>query len=118
MIWTLEVILPSAIIGAIVSGFISFLLAYLDRRTRKKELIFSFAWKAAEHRTNLIDKISTETGKTVYLQDTVFLAGKYYSYLEDLYEKGKLPDEFVKKCQKSYEKARGVSSEIQSGNDS
>ena len=82
--------------SALTSLLFGFINSCLDRRARRKELLFTRAFQLAKDRTELIKEVASKTGGEAKLRDNVFLAKEYYKWLEHFYDSGDLPAEAYK----------------------
>ena len=87
-----ETIITSAVTAAIVSGVSILINGWLDRRFRKKDLLFNLAFRIAKERQDLIKEIAKDTNRPAIIEDTMFYAETYYKWIDNLYENGKLPE--------------------------
>ena len=94
---TLITIITSAAVGAAVSSFVALLGQWFERRAQKKELLLTKAIDLAFNRQELILKASNAAGGRALLRDAVVSAAEYYRLLEDVFDKGTLPDSFLEK---------------------
>ena len=88
---TTALILTSAGIAALVSGSITIIGQYFERRSRRRETLLTLASKLAEQRTELTLKAAESQRKHAKLFDNVYLVEEYYQWLEVLVDKGRLP---------------------------
>jgi hypothetical protein len=93
---TIEVVLTSAGIAALVSGLFSIISQALERRARRDEMIFSKALDMAVQHTEMLMRVAEKSGVGVKLYDNVIKAETYYKWLRSLFEKGELPKEAEK----------------------
>jgi hypothetical protein len=85
-------VLTSAGVAALVSGVITLLSQYLERRSRRNELILSKALDLAITRTDRVLKmVDAAPGRSATLYDDAFLAETYYRWFQHLLAHGKLP---------------------------
>ncbi|MBP8708143.1 MAG: hypothetical protein KBH94_05440 [Caldisericia bacterium] len=90
----IAIVLTSSGVAALISGLITLLGQYLERRNRRDELIFTKALEMAYERSKMIlDTKKTQPGIKVKLHDNIYLAETYYRWLNYLYSHGKLPDD-------------------------
>jgi hypothetical protein len=99
-------VLTSAGIAAIVSGLITLVGQFLERRARRQELLLSEALKLAHARTQLVLELVREEQGSAALQDDVFLAETYFQWLNHLLARGKLPPDAQVKAARSRARAR------------
>ena len=100
----MNILLASVVIAAVIASFIAGLFGIitvvLDRRARRKELIFTKALELAKlHRDGLVEHFKT-TGKSRFTADVVEYAEWYYDLLKALHKTGHLP----KNWEDDYEK--------------
>lgn len=88
---TLATVLTSAAVGVLVSGILTLLGQYLERRSRRNELLLAKALEMAVQRTATMVRLAEKTGATVSLVDEVINAETYYRWLKSVLETGKLP---------------------------
>lgn len=84
-------ILTSAGVATFVTGIISAGSQWLERRSRRKELLLSKAIEMAFNRTELMRNIARVNNQEVELQDNVKVAEVYYQWLAHLFDEGELP---------------------------
>ncbi len=94
-------VLTSAAVGVLVSGAVTLIGQYLERRARRDELVLAKAIDMANARRELVMQIAEKTGATVTLIDDVINAESYYRWLKSLLETGKLPPDADKGRPKS-----------------
>ena len=92
---TIAIVLTSSGVAVLMSGLITLLGQYFERRNRRNELIFTKALEMAYERSKMIlDIEKTHPGIKVELQDNIYLAETYDRWLDYSYSHGKLPDDF------------------------
>lgn len=87
--------LISAAGGAMVSSLFMIAGQYFERQHKRKELIFKTAIKQARQRVAVVLDICKLSGKETAIPDETILAGSYYKWLEELFDKGTLPEEAI-----------------------
>ncbi len=94
-------IVTSAAVGAVasaaVSGTVALLTGVLERRARRRELIFARALDLAKVRAETLMKIADSTGARLRLRDDITLAADYFKELEHLISTGELTEDFKQK---------------------
>jgi hypothetical protein len=90
---TIDVVLTSALIAAAVSGFMTLVGRYWERRSRIRELAFSKSLELAKARTELLKELAISKNVGVAIYDPVVLAERYFQWLLHLHEHGSLPDD-------------------------
>lgn len=97
----LPIILTSAAIGAVVSSILQLIGNYFERKARRREQLLRFAIEMAVQRTELVMRISEKTDASVKLQDNIFMATKYYRWLDGLERHGTLPPDAIEAAERS-----------------
>jgi hypothetical protein len=87
------IVLTSAAVASLVSGVITLVGQTLERRSRRRELLFTKAIEMSAARVEFIKELALKTGGSAALQDPVMLAEKYFRWLTHLLDKGELPAE-------------------------
>jgi hypothetical protein len=100
------VVVTAAAIGAGVSSVFTLLLGFLDRRARRKELIFQAALEMGRRRADVAMQVSRETGTPLQLEDDVTLAEMYHAELKSLFHHGRLTPEAHKRREASMDRLR------------
>ena len=90
-LWPL--ILTSAGVAAIVSAGATLIGQALERKTRRKELLLGKAIDLARTRAERLMRIADSRGARTTLEDDIVTAETYYSWLQSLWETGRLPDD-------------------------
>jgi hypothetical protein len=80
--------------GAYVSSLISLWDKHLDRKVRRREIIFNKAFELAKDLTELTMKVAKEAGQTAVIAPTLYRAEKFYEEAESLFDTGKLTDAY------------------------
>jgi hypothetical protein len=94
-------VLTSAAVGVLVSGAVTLIGQYLERRARRDELLLAKAIDMATARRELAMQVAEKTGATASLIDDVINAETYFRWLKSLLETGKLPSDADKGRRKS-----------------
>lgn len=89
MNWT--TVLTSAAVGVLVSGLLTLLGQYLERKARRDEIILEKALEAAQFRTKIAVELAKDKNVGVSLLDEVISAETYVRWLKHLMKTGKLP---------------------------
>ena len=84
-------ILTSAAVGVLVSGAVSLIGQYLERRARRDELLLTKACEMAARRTDIALQVAKDAGAGVSLLDDVINTETYYRWLKSLLDTGRLP---------------------------
>jgi hypothetical protein len=91
---SLLLVLTSAGVATILSGFLTFLGQHLERTSRRNELVLSKALDLAVTRSERLIKLADadpERAVTVTLYDDAVLAETYYQWFQHLLARGELP---------------------------
>lgn len=96
--------LISAASGALVSSVFTFAGQALERRAKRKEIIFNAAIAQAKQRITTGLELVRITGRKAAIPDETILAGQYYSWLRNLYDHGCLPPEAIEAEKASVQK--------------
>ena len=92
----LTAVLTSAAIGALISSLVTFVGQYLERKSRREELIFTKALDMAVEHTQILMRVAEHSGQEVPLYDNVVKAETYFRCMRHLLEQGELPKEMEK----------------------
>jgi hypothetical protein len=85
-------ILTSAAVGALVSSMVTLAGQYLERRSRRAELLLTKALEMAIRKSDLtLEALNTSGEGSVQLPDEVISAETYFRWLKSLLVSGKLP---------------------------
>jgi hypothetical protein len=84
-------VLTSAAVAVLVSGAITLLGQYLERRARRDELLFTKALETAIRKNEVTIRALEVSGGHATLQDEVISAETYLRWLKELLNTGKLP---------------------------
>jgi hypothetical protein len=84
-------VLTSAAVAVLVSGAITLLGQYLERRARREELLLTKALEIAIRKNDVMMKTVELSGTHATLQDEVISAEIYLRWLKELLYTGKLP---------------------------
>jgi len=84
-------VLTSAAVGVLVSGVVTLIGQYLERRARRNELLLTKAIEVSIHRSNIATQLARDAGVKVSLVNEVINAETYFRWLKSLLDKGKLP---------------------------
>lgn len=87
----ISLILTSAAVAALVTSIITLLGQWLERRSRRRELLLSKAIELGIHRSEFIRDLAKESNSTATFHDTAVLAEGYYRWLAHLLDNGALP---------------------------
>jgi hypothetical protein len=88
---TLSTVLTSAAIGVLFSSFFTLLGQYLDRRSRRNELLLAKALEMAIRKSDISLEAAKLSGRNVILPDEVISAETYLRWLKSLLRSGNLP---------------------------
>ncbi len=89
--WSL--VLTSAAVAAIVSSVATLLGQKLERRGRRRELLFEKAFELARGLRARAEKRAAASVQKVAVQDDLVSAETYYKWLQVLWDTGSLPDD-------------------------
>lgn len=84
-------VLTSAGVAAFVSGLITLSGQYLERRSRRRELLLAKSLEFAIERTRFVKELADKSGATVEYHDPAMLAEVYYQWFLHLIENDALP---------------------------
>jgi hypothetical protein len=88
-------ILTSVVVAAVVSAVITSMFAlmgqFLERRARRKELIFAKSMELAKANREFIAVVAEKTGQMATLHDYAVYAEMYYWLIAELHDNGRLP---------------------------
>ena len=84
-------VLISASVGVLVSGVITLVGQYLERRARRNELLLTKAIEMAKAGREWRMEAFEKSGKPGLIIDDAFIAEKYFRWLKGLLETGELP---------------------------
>jgi hypothetical protein len=86
-------VLGSAAIGAVVSGLISELGRWRERKYRREELLLTKALELASIRLETMKEVAQQSSGpgTILIQDSALMTETYYGWLKELMQTGKLP---------------------------
>ena len=85
-------ILTSAAIGALVAQLVQLVGQALERRARRRELIFKFAVEASRMSNVITLQIARETKRPAVIKDPIVQAASYYPLVEHLLDRGRMPE--------------------------
>jgi hypothetical protein len=85
-------ILTSAVVSAAIASLLNLLGQQIERRARRRELIFTKSVELARENREFIAKAAKETGQAALIHDYVVYAEMYYWLLTKLHDEGRLPD--------------------------
>jgi hypothetical protein len=78
-------------VATVISGLFASATVLLDRRARRRELIFTKALELAKLKVDTLIDLYKTTGKRIFTADPVEYAEWYYKILEQLHSTGRLP---------------------------
>lgn len=85
-------VVTSAAVAVLVSGALTLLGQYFERRARRGELLFTKALEMAIRKTDVVMKAIEVSGSgRATLKDEVIAAETYHRWLKELLNAGKLP---------------------------
>ena len=84
-------ILTSAVISAVIASIFSMAAQAIERRARRRELLFIKSIELAKENREFLLRIAKETGATASLHDYAVYAEMYFWLLTELHDKGRLP---------------------------
>jgi hypothetical protein len=93
----IPLILGSAAIGALVSSLITFFGAYLERQSRRKDLLMSKAIELAELHVKFLQQTATATGQKVTIYPYIAFVRWYHRQLTLLHSTDKISADLEKK---------------------
>jgi hypothetical protein len=96
--WT--TIITSAAIAALVSAVFSFVSKCLERKSRIKEMIFQKSFEMAYKQIDIAIELAEKYKKTLITNSPAKMAYDNYIVLQSLWDKGKLPESFMKEWEK------------------
>ena len=85
-------ILTSALISAVVASLLNLLGQRIERRARRRELIFLKSVELAKENRDFIMKAARDLNKDARIHDYVVYAEMYYWLLTELHNRGRLPE--------------------------
>jgi hypothetical protein len=86
------IVVVSSAVGVFVSGVLTLVGQYLERRSRRDELLLSRAIEVATKKSENALKASAQNPYIgAWLVDDVINAEKYYRWLKSLLDNGRLP---------------------------
>jgi len=88
---TLGTVLTSAAIGVLVSSVFTLLAQYLERRSRRNELLLTKALEMAIRKSDITLEAAKLSSRNVTLVDDVISAETYLRWLKSLLRSGNLP---------------------------
>lgn len=100
-------ILTSAGVAAFVTSIVSFAAQFLERRSRRREVLLQKAMELAQARTDLAVRIAEKNGSQALLHDPVFSVNTYYRWLRHLLDHGDLPAD-AKQAERRSDEAQNV----------
>ena len=86
-------ILTSAGVAAFVSGLIAFVGQWLERRSRRRELLLAKAIELAVERTRFLTELAEKRGRPIDILDNAMLTEVYYQWLLHLLDHDELPSD-------------------------
>ena len=96
------IVLTSAVVSAAVSGLMTLLGQYFERKAKGRELLFTKCVELAQAKTEFLVKFTKDTGNTAFIADYVVYAEMYYWLLGELHDHGKLPPGWRAESKKRY----------------
>jgi hypothetical protein len=84
-------VLTSAAVGVLVSGIVTLLGQHIERKAKRRELLFTQAVELARLKTDLLVAYSKDTRQPAAIHDYVAYAEMYHWLLKGLYDDGGLP---------------------------
>ena len=84
-------ILTSAVISAVIASLLNLFGQRIERRARRRELIFTKSVELAKENREFIVKAAKETRQEATVHDYVVYAEMYYWLLTELHDRGSLP---------------------------
>ena len=88
---TLATVLTSAAIGVLVSSIFTMLAQYLERRSRRNELLLTKALEMAIRKSDISLEAAKLSSRNVILVDDVISAETHLRWLKSLLRSGNLP---------------------------
>jgi hypothetical protein len=85
-------ILTSAVVSAVIASLLNLFGQLIERRARRRELIFTKSVELAKENREFIAKAAKETGQEATVHDYVVYAEMYYWLLKELHDRGRLPE--------------------------
>lgn len=99
-------VITSAAVGAVVSAGITLIGQFFERRSRRKELMLSTAVNLVFRKIDLQIKAAETTKSKLVIPEPLKLSAEYYQLLDQLLDKGKLPEEHLAKLAKNEEELK------------
>jgi hypothetical protein len=96
-------ILTSAVISALIASILNLVGQQVERRARRRELIFTKSVELARENREFIAKAAKETGQAARIHDYVVYAEMYYWLLTGLHDEGKLPKNWRQEIKTKFE---------------
>ena len=87
-------ILTSALVSALVTGAFALLAQSIERKARRKEMLFLRSLELAKANREFIAMAADKTGQTARISDYVVYAEMYYWLLTALNDNGRLPEDW------------------------
>ncbi len=84
-------VVVAAVVASIISGLFASITLIIERRAKRKELIFAKALELAKLKIDTLADFAQHTSATTFIADPAEYAEYYYGLLETLHAKGRLP---------------------------
>jgi hypothetical protein len=95
-------ILTSALVSAFVTGVFALLGQAIERKARRRELLFTKSVELAKANRDFIAMVADKTGQTAQISDYAVYAEMYCWLLTELHDKGRLPENWRQEIQKKF----------------
>jgi hypothetical protein len=99
---TFNTVLTSAAVSTIIAGIASLIGQAVERRARRKELIFVKAVELAKANRDYMLQLGKDMGGGVTIHDYAPYAEMYYWLLQELEDKGKLPKNWQQEIKEKF----------------
>ncbi len=90
-------LLGSAAIGALVSSVVTLIGQQMERRSRRRELLFTKALELSSEQIRLLQDVAEKHGKPVTIYPHLVYARWYYAELKQLFGHERLSDQMEEK---------------------
>ena len=103
--WTVTIlasVVTAAFVSALVAGFFALVSQRLERKARRRELIFTQSMELAKLNRDFVLRVAQDLGAHARIHDYAVYAEMYYWLINELYEEGRLPEDWRREIKRKF----------------